>query len=811
VISKLISNLYDLTDTPRSKREFKSEALSLSLDALQSCDTRKAHYQDFSDQEISDFVWFILLFLDMPSNLRGILHINRFIHILMAAFYEPATDSDLVRDQAQALLKRWLHYLALSTPTDLAILTNKPLIKDSPLLFFHYTAYSDSLLPDGTCPFYQAYGHKFHRVIREFKRKNPLLGRYEATVRAARYFFDYMSPEILALPTHPANMPKKYITIFLENLKKNVKSTDIAGLMSFYNRLFKQLLRRDPLKKRKGSRGGNKHKKSTSNAADNYLSPDIVEVVMEPESEDDIDLTPADFLHTNPTEKVVAQKPNLCRSSLDAISCRYRRFWWDKDCLKVDELHAIYAASTTYWGYSDLHDLVIIYLQLLIHYGWDADKLLHLSCSPGFHTPGFTKIGDQLFLVTDPPIIREDDTYTGCLEPGKSVYLPVPRKLQRLIEPKLKASGTFFQYITDAGITIDLSAYQIVQFIDKFVNSTGGFRVSISRIQASFPVLYSGRFGLDPIHCCYVSGTVVHRLYRSQLHYIFCDARTLSIEHFKTYQKIDSHIISSLYSAKEREHLSSTKPDNYKLFFEADNSCPPADLPFAAYGSPKVPPLEGVRTVLETIKKKLDNSESVVVRHNLYVCYEYLCLQFATGMRPRNEPDEQCIDYIAEREMIILADKQSPLYQERRVIVLPKTAATIISRFMSNFSKLKTVVVSNINSIFINVTDGRLFFFLDESGNFIDFTLKGFRACLLSAGIDYPFPDNSPRHYLKTYLHGKGITMAVSDAWTGHTHASHEDLNSASSLIPAESIRGCREIIDNMLVELGFTDIPYLR
>lgn len=488
MVNQIIINLHNITLTPKPKEcHFDIPAFSNSLDALISCDNRSIAFPDFTDEEIKDFIHFLPLLVDAPSNLRGILHIEGSLRHLLSVFLNDATDDTAVRAQCLALLDNWFHHLRNSVPSDVVILNKRPLIKDSPIISFHFVAFNKSLLNDKTYPFYEAYSHTIHTAIRVFKRKNPGQGQYESAVRAARYLFLFMSSHILSLPSHPRKMPPEYQEIFLKNLKERVKSDGVVALTDFYKRLFKQLTGHARVKRRKKSPGSSKKHKKKPLAGPDELKYEIGNVTMEPEDENDIEFLSNDFLLSNPEELVVAKKPHLSRSSLDAINNLNHHFWWDRDCLKLDELHAIYAACATQWSKSDQFDRIIIFILLLLHFRYDSVSLLKLSLNKSC-TPRLQKIDQQLYLIIAPPIKRSYESFAGCRTATSTIYLPVPAKLSRLIESKLETSIDFFEYTGIDGLKKHLELHQIVQFLNKLINRDNFF-ITLSCIQSSHPIL----------------------------------------------------------------------------------------------------------------------------------------------------------------------------------------------------------------------------------------------------------------------------------------------------------------------------------
>lgn len=810
-ITTCISDLYRRSETPKTTgTEYTSSAVPDSILALQDSDLRAKEYPDFSDQDISDFVHFVLRLCDAPADLRGFLRAEACIQHMIDVFLTDAASTNIIAEQVKAITVHWLQKLREHVPTVVAILSSRPLIESAPLMSFHIYSFVRSLLPNGTHPFYTAYAHRLHLAIRSLKRKNPSPSFYISAIRAARYFYLYIPDDILSLPSHPIAMPKSYIAAFLASLRNSVRSNDINELLVVYERLFEHVLKRKSIRKRKKSRSSRKKKRGSGGDDTEFPPGDIENVILATGSDEFIDFANDDFILTDANELVVQKKPSLSRSWMDCSNCNNHHFPWDTECLKLDEMHTIYSSCVQNWGNSELEDRIIIFLLLQMHYGFDTNTLFQLSSGDANAIPRIEELYGSLYIITNPPILRADETHSGCIKPSKFVYHLVPEKISHLIRLRLKPSGPFFVFSDVAGDNQQMSLPYVIQYLNKFVNRGNSFFVTLSRIQSSFGTLYANRYGLCPIHCCYVSGTVIHKLYQAQLHYIYCSAASLEKEYLAAFGRADSRIATAPHFAPERKQLHAAHPDNYSLFFEFDNTIAPDTLPAQGYGSTKVPLTNNLKALVDSIKQAMVNAIDIVTMHNIYVCYAYLCLEFASALRPRNEPDDYAVQYIPQRKSVIIRDKMSPQFREERVISLPDTADIILSKLHDNFTRLRTLIAANVNSHFLNEIQDDLFFFIDDHGNKLGFTLKIFHDVLRKANINYEFPDNSPRHFVKTYLHDNKISIDTSDTWSGHSRSGREALNAASSIIPGETLSRCINVVEAMLRELGFEDVPYL-
>lgn len=810
---KIISHLLRVSQTPALKMAYLYNAvLSEAIEGVLAYRTRERDYPSFSDEAIQQLTCCVLSLFDVPADLRGILQAKSCIIHIVTIFLSNVTKQNNLQEEISKILERLFYFLENSIPTARAKLIKRPFIKDSPILSFHLKAYEKSILADGSCPFYVAYSSKIHLAIRDFQAMYPDdKSGYEMVARAARYVYVYMPREIMELSDHPVDMPRFYMKKLKAVLMEKLDSNSRAELAESYEKIFEHLLKRTP-KKRRGKTEDGSEKKQKRNPFEADISVyQFDDVTVESDdSDDDIEFAGSNGLvKVDPEKKVISKKPSLSREWFDAISCANFRFWWDIHCLQMDEISALYESCAENWERSGQFDAIIIYLLLLLNTGVDSNKLLALSLKGG-KVPYIKKYNDRLYLVQDTPIKRKNhEPHENCLEVSESIYVPLPDRVAELIKLKIKNQENLFSYKNNAGKETILTLDHITKFLQKKVSGKLGIDITISRIQTSFHPLYTGRFGLDSILACYVSGED-SRLYKSQLHYIYVPAEKLGQNYAIAANTLDSRVVVKARNSESAQGLKKEKPGNYELFYGRRNFYVPEGSIVPGYGSPRVPVLEKMRETINKLKSSIRKISNVCDRHNLYICYMYLCLSFAGGLRPRNEPNQNILDLDTAHNTMVIRDKQSPMFAEERLILMPPTAKKILSKLAGQFPKLKLVLRSSVSTSFANEVQNELFFFLDKRGNKTSFTLQKFRETLKSTDIEFDYPDNAGRHYLKTYLFNNDISLDISDAWCGHAHAGKEALNLASSVLPAETFEKCKCRVDSMLRELEFEEINYL-
>ena len=356
---------------------------------------------------------------------------------------------------------------------------------------------------------------------------------------------------------------------------------------------------------------------------------------------------------------------------------------------------------------------------------------------------------------------------------------------------------------------IHLTAYDIKNFLKKvsLAYEVYDLNITIGNIVNSFLPLYCSLYGLDPILCCHISGEDRHELFGSQLHYIYIPAQLLADRYLESFSIVHRDIIANLNACIDYDFIGGNKIETLPIEYPSD----PPVLTIAGYGSSSNPDLTTVRDLVINLKNAVQAQTNIVLRHNLFTCYLFLSIQFVTGYRPLASIKISKSLYNEQSGILVVIDKDSAEYYEQRLLPLANQTRSLIESLRFGLPVLDDFVVRNqVISSQTEMFDNMLFL-VDNGGRYVDFTPERFLQTLRAHNIAYPFPMNMPRHFLRNYLYHHNISNDLADAWLGHQHDGKEILNIASSTRVGVSLLNCLTVVEDMLSEIGFTNVDYQR
>lgn len=855
-ILPLIRELSRVTLSPQTYTDyFELPEIMENIDFVLNSNSRVMHYPELTDDEIKGMIGLILSLANTPYSLRGSLLIAPCIkYLLIEACKEADTGFGIMKKMIR-IARDWFEALR-QAPKAKKDYCRQPDIKESPLFRFHLDAYTYSKVNARTLPsLYKAYAYQLHKATRK-KEENMFQTGYSETtfesyVRVARFFFKYLPEWIKSRNKHPEFITEEYIQEFSKGYaheEKRLEDKELSETALNYESRLRDLIELKTVKPKSHDRQSSIDV-STMDPADGAVrilleaegevkiawerhnvkdgedndDPDAEQIdIAAYEAEHQVDLYNID--DDQAKEVTTARKPTIDRRYEDKLNLRNFHFWWDASYLNLFHYAIIYQAFYDLWKVSSYYKAIIAYLQLLIHSGRDERKLLDLKIAGDdieiepntlLHKEG------KHYLISPPLIdLKKPNADGNCLEVASLIKVPLPESIGNNLSRVIVHGNRYvFTYTNKKNEVKRLSLVDIERFLERHINGAYPeyqLKISVAKIVQSFLPLYAHRFGMDPIVCCYVSGEDPHRYYTSQLHYIRLDHAMLEQEYLSTHQRVAEAIKDNLLQCIINNYIDGDDQAAYRWLernrVERDNSIKVSNhsnLP--GYGSPIICKEEYIRMLVEALKDALQSSTEVINQHNLLAVYTYLCLQFATGLRPRNDPDILKEDYNSNAGLLAISDKQSAKYFEKRILPLPKVTKALLDRLISNSERLKLFRAQHYNPSALTEEISKLFFLADhESGEIKEFTLKEMRALINTTDVYYSLPMNMPRHYMRNYLYQKGIANDLADAWMGHQRNGRELFNIVSSADFNSAVMVCLPAIEEMLGSLGFDDMRKL-
>lgn len=393
------------------------------------------------------------------------------------------------------------------------------------------------------------------------------------------------------------------------------------------------------------------------------------------------------------------------------------------------------------------------------------------------------------------------------------------RREQRLQDEKPFFAGSFVRPKALAAFLGDLSS--------------GPLRLSASRVRNAFESLYVGRSGLNPLHACLISNRIPWHL-SSQLFYQHVWISDLHRAYTTAFAKVERLI------RDETDALGLPLPvDSHRA---SDLVGPVGETPTALAGKgvgSRIVPLDsavreafaGLADLIRSKSAPRTDSEKFEL-HNLLLCYAYRVLLLSTGLRPRRDPAIDEIRYGEDDALLYVEDKDSPTYNEQRVVPLPSPVSALLTQVLASQRRIECLKEFDNKSLWswekrrrgdagnsskndpaTDAKEDRLrrltIYFVDAGGRARRLTPRR-----VEKALD-PYPDlkqkfalplNFGRHWLQTRLVEEGVSMDLIDYFLGHHRLGKELLSRFSVASFREAIETYRQKVQGLIDSVGIRD-----
>jgi hypothetical protein len=827
------------------------------IDEVLDTSDRTSRFGNFNDEAIKSIINYILNMFMTPLNLRGALLLEPCANYMLNRAFEEvikkhAKSPDAIREinairpLFMAVAEQWFHRLRQS---DIKYITTTPAIKASLPLSFHVTAFEESTKEYNwkktrsdrkLYPFlYEAFAYSFHlRIMNKLHQPGTDTTKliYE---RLPRYAFQYASTHVRDEPHEPDNYTGRLVKDWITNYHKaqqgeeaKIASTSSTGYAKlwplFWDRAITIKARRYYVRRASaaerivnvegpdGTASERKNKAVELSYALQGLEDDEPNVISpyEPPLSEFLN-----FYGSVDRFGDVAKEENagIPDGSADFIQSHNISTFWDFTALNLHHYAFLYEAiEKARNDKSQEAGAIVLYFLILIHTGIEPrflQDLMVLGKNSTDESLDLTQIGGQYYILI-PSIMRlksvpsHADTYPTA----KKVHIPVPPAIAKLI-PAHPADNKFvFSFKAKEGVT-RLSNDQILPFLQNINDAYGlttnncqhGLNITLESIAVSFYSLYCDFFGFDPYMACYISQRDHKKRYGAKLHYVHIPHQMLEQEYLKAFDEIDFRIRENLYNSMKRGTVRWNRVKKPQKGIS-----PVSSNVLAGYGSPFIPRLPYVRERIEKLRDAVIKKKDHIKRHNLYIVYLYLGLQFATTLRPHNNPQLYWLQYNRDAGVILIFDKQSGKYNEHRILVLPRRIRSLLKSMQDAWPKMHDYIMVNHCMSYQHDKIKQIFFHIGSDGVLVDFTNNSICDAFNSLGLDFTDPMNMPRQYTRNYFYHNNISHQVADILMGHQSEGREVFNLASTTSLARAAAVYLPVLDRMLDEIGFTEVEYL-
>lgn len=305
---------------------------------------------------------------------------------------------------------------------------------------------------------------------------------------------------------------------------------------------------------------------------------------------------------------------------------------------------------------------------------------------------------------------------------------------------------------------LDVYRKDIKSYLERFRD----FKPTLKKVE-DFMFDDLARFGGDICMAATFTGRFHHNV-RSRAFYFSPTVESVLNEYLERVRVIAPASILKSYGRKSRKELLNTLIKSAKQFY------PKWPVILCRH---ELPPLQEVKTLFECIvsalrtNSKADNTRTLIEVHNAYTLYTLLFFSFITGMRAISSPFRMLDEhhYVPEFELVVIADKDTEYRNKTRYAYIPPGLRQQIEHYLSYLDEISSnpALVSKPVKEKIDRARG---FFLDDEGRV--FEIKPGKTASIFRSLNFPYPPNIHRRFMKTWLASEGCPEEITDAWMGH-------------------------------------------
>lgn len=505
-------------------------------------------------------------------------------------------------------------------------------------------------------------------------------------------------------------------------------------------------------------------------------------------------------------------------------------YWWDRSCptlttdidlWRLAQTGKAEAALAWLVKHTGLAPKTALDIKLLVDDQVLSDEALFLDAENrklrytrplgwcGFNT-------DHLLISTD-----------GCEESSRDITISLPPLVWQGLEPYLQhrlahgrlLTGTALHdsvFITDTEPFQPLTLTKVNRFLRREISSPTS--ITLHSLSRAFKLLYGGRFGLDEILACYISGRVPYFL-RAPMFYTRVRLANLTRRYWDASLRYAEALVLELQTCDQPQDDAIATLRN----LINTNHQPTDDIlsSATAFGSKAVPRFETVltffqdyRILLADLARKPPIDERCLY-FNHFMIYSYLAFGYATAIRPVSDAairDRHFRNGTDSTSAVLLADKANQRYEESRFIPLSSVAHQLISRVIEGRQSFIEYLDRQGMLRYADLAkdDWPIFFLFKPDFRLDLLRPKTIRQHLDEIGLGnrYRVPLNANRHFFRSHL-WLLLPAHLMHAILGHQHQGREwmgrvsvsDLEKARDLLTRE--------IDRMLHFLEIVPLTF--
>lgn len=472
-------------------------------------------------------------------------------------------------------------------------------------------------------------------------------------------------------------------------------------------------------------------------------------------------------------------------------------YWWEQPCppLSID---------MQLWRLAQSGQPEAAVAWLIKHTGLNADTALSLKFLRSNEVPS-----EGVFLNIDTNHIalryvrpREWCGYNsdhllislkGCEETTQDITIPLPPLVRKGLEPYLHhrltqdsaLAGTQcadFFFLNSTNPPTALSAPAVNRFLRD--QTTTSDSVTLPSLSRAFKLIYEGRYGLNEVLSCYISGRVPYYL-RTPLFYTRVRLANLTQHYWDASRQYAHSLLDELTAGRQPSDDSTTV---LRTLVEGAPPQPPDEIvsSSAAFGSKAVPRVDTVTSFFQDYRNclaDLATSTSLKDRRqyfNHFMIYSFLAFGYASAIRPvsdANLRDHHVRNHSVGPDLVLVADKANQRYDDSRFVPLTCTAKALVRQALLARELFTAYLSHRRNPRYDHLAkqDWPIFFLLDSEFRIRLLTPKLIRQQLegIGLGTSYLVPLNGNRHFFRSHLWPL-LPARLLHAILGHQHQGRE-------------------------------------
>ncbi len=463
-------------------------------------------------------------------------------------------------------------------------------------------------------------------------------------------------------------------------------------------------------------------------------------------------------------------------------------YWWERPCptLSIDG---------QLWHLAQSGQPEVAAAWLVKHTGLAPDSALGIKVLRGTEVP---LEGMYLDTQTQIPTLRyvrpldwcgfNSDhlliSLKGCEESTREITIPLPPVVWKGVEPYFhrrrgldrgESTDFFFLSINDAPAT--LSVPDVNRFLRQELTTSDS--ITLPSLSRAFK-MYEGRYGLNEVLSCYISGRVPYFL-RAPLFYTRVRLADLTQQYWGASAQYAHALLQELMASRQASDDAIT----FLRTLVEEIPQPPDEIlsSSAAFGSKAVPRVDTVRSFFQSYRNCLaDLSASTSLENrrryfNHFMIYSFLAFGYASAIRPVSDANLRDHHVSAHWDLALVADKGNGRFDDSRFIPLTRIGQSIVTQVLRARETFVRYLAHRHISRYGELAreDWPIFFLFLPDFQIRLLTPKIIRQHLEGIGLGdhYLVPLNANRHFFRSYLWQR-LPARLLHAILGHQHQGRE-------------------------------------